>query len=212
LTQFEGAGRRLVDVALTHHLDDLTEGSPSSRGKGMRRLKVPDGSYVNPGAIDRVQIDKHFWGKNYYVQIHLDDGRTIDLCEQLSEEKAKELRGDYERQLEALDADISSYKEGKRIGFFNGKKEGYSQGHRDGYKEGLVGAQLEANGAAYRSGIETVLEQLYIQRSEFNDEMRFEAHLIDSRRQLLIAMTDLIDRLVAMFTPRQYDESDPSNC
>jgi flagellar biosynthesis/type III secretory pathway protein FliH len=198
----------------------------------MRLLKLPDDSHINPGAINRFEIKRHFLGKNYYVQMHLDDGRVLDLGAKLSEEEADQLKLDYEQRLEELAADISSYKEGRRVGFSNGQKEGYANGHKDGYNEGrragfsdgqkegyasghadgysegFAAAQLESNGSAYRGGIEEVLEQLSSRKWEFNDEMRFEAHLIESRRVSLIAMIELIDSVIASFSSRPQENLD----
>jgi flagellar biosynthesis/type III secretory pathway protein FliH len=178
----------------------------------MQRLKLSNGSYVHPGEVNRLQVKKHFLAKNYYVQMHLNDGRAIDLRTELSEAEARELRTHYEQQLETLAADISAYEEGLTAGLSRGKKLGYEEGYRNGYNEGSAAAPREANDQAFRSEIDAVLEQLKLRQYEFRDEMRFQEHLVEARRQSLLAMNDLIDSIVAMFTPQQWEGADPDRC
>ena len=168
----------------------------------MKQLKLPNGSYVHPGEVERVRIEKHFWRRRYFVQMCLHDGQAIHLCAGVSEPEAREVRRHYEQQLEGLAADVSAYKEGRTTGLARGEKTGYSKGHRDGYNEGFAAASCEAQQQAFRAGIDTVLEQLKLRQFDFNDEMRYRAHLIAARKQSLVAMNDSIESIVAMFTPQ----------
>lgn len=168
----------------------------------MQQLKLPNGSYVHPGEVDRLQVERHFWRKRYFVQMCLHDGRAIYLCTGLSEPEAREIRRQYEQQLEALAADVSAYKEGRATGLTRGEKIGYARGHRDGYNEGLACALSEAQEQAFKTGIDAVLKQLRLRQFEFNDEMRYQIHLVEARRQSLIAMNDLIESIVVMFAPQ----------
>ncbi|MBV9203540.1 MAG: hypothetical protein JOY83_28140 [Alphaproteobacteria bacterium] len=167
----------------------------------MQRLKLPDGSYVNPGEVDRLQVKKHFFGKNYYVQILLDTGREIDVCTDLSEVGAQEARRQYEEQLETLAADISAYREGRAAGVSRGKKIGYANGRKDGYDEGFAAGLREAQDQTSRAGAEAVLSELKLRLNDFYDEMRYHEHLVDARRQSLISMIDLLESIVAVFDP-----------
>jgi hypothetical protein len=90
----------------------------------MQRLKLPDGSYVNPGTVDRVQVKKHFLGKNYYVQMHLDHGGAINVCVGLPEVDARKLRLQYEQQLETLPLIFQHIRRGERPGFLAERKWG----------------------------------------------------------------------------------------
>lgn len=172
----------------------------------MQQLKLPNGSYVHPGEVDRLQVEKHFWRKRYFVQMWLHDGRAIHLCAGLSEPEAREVRRQYEQQLETFTADISAYKEGRATGLTQGEKIGYAKGHRDGYKEGSASASRETQEQAFRAGIDAVLEELRLRQFEFIDEMRYQVHLVETRKQSLIAMNDLIESIVVMFTPPAPDE------
>ncbi|MGA8615019.1 MAG: hypothetical protein WB760_25745 [Xanthobacteraceae bacterium] len=174
----------------------------------MQRLKLPDGSYVSPGEVDRLHVKKHFLRKNYYVQMHLDNGRTIDLCTDLLEVEAQEAKREYEQQLEALATDISAYKEGRTAGLSRGEKIGYENGCRDGYNEGLAAGMREAHDQASRAGADAVLCELRRRLNGFYDEMRYHENLVEARRQSLISMIDLLESIVAMFVPRQQVSAD----
>ena len=175
----------------------------------MQRLKLPDGSYVNPGEVERLQVKKNFFGKNYYVQVHLDNGRKIDICTDLPELKAQEARRQYEQQLETLAADISAYKEGRAAGLSLGKKVGYANGHQDGYDEGFAAGMREANDQTSRAGVDAVVYELRFRLNDFYDEMRYHEHLVEARRQSLISMIDLLESILAMFVPQQQTSTDP---
>jgi flagellar biosynthesis/type III secretory pathway protein FliH len=178
----------------------------------MQRLKLPDGSYVNPGEVERLGVKKHFFGKNYCVQIHLDNGRAVDICTDLPELKAQEARHQYEQQLETLAADISAYKEGRAAGLSRGKKIGYANGHKDGYDEGFVAGVREAHDQASQAGVDAVLCELRCRLNGLYDEMRYHEHLVEPRRQSLISMIELLESIVAMFVPQQQASTNPDGC
>src|SRR5215467_2525185 len=92
-----------------------------------------------------------------------------------------------------LAVDISAYKEGRAAGLSRGKRLGYANGHSDGYNEGFAAGLREAEDQAWRAGVDAVLEQLQSRQHEFCDEMRYHEYLVESRRQSLISMIDLID-------------------
>jgi flagellar biosynthesis/type III secretory pathway protein FliH len=169
----------------------------------MQRLKLLDGSYINPAAVERLEVKKHFFGKNYYLQMRLDNGRTIDVCIDLPEAEAQKARLQFEQQLEALNADISAYKEGQAAGLSRGKRLGYANGRSDGYNEGFAAGLREPQDQAWQAGVTAVIEQLEFQKYRFQDEMRYDEYLIESRRQSLISMMDLIDSVIENFRPQQ---------
>ena len=109
-----------------------------------------------------------------------------------------------------LAADISAYKEGRAAGLSRGEKLGYANGRSDGYNEGFAAGLRDAQNEAWRGGVDSVLDQLKFRQFEFHDEMRYHEHLVESRRQSLISMIDLIDSIVSMFSPQQQSVDEPA--
>lgn len=163
----------------------------------MKRLQLPDGSYVHPATIHKISVAEHFFGKKYYVQMTLTKGGSIDLRTRLSLEEAREIKQYYERELESLHTDTSAYEDGYRDGEGAGRENGYQIGYENGRGEGYNAGWSDAQQQIQQNNMQIVIDQLEHRLSELLDEKRFEAHLIEPRRLALAAMIELLEDTIA---------------
>jgi Bacterial RNA polymerase, alpha chain C terminal domain len=191
----------------------------------MRRIQLPNGTYLNPAEIGKFEIKKHFFSRQYSVPVCSRSGSKIGAVTGLALTQAEFEKGRYQDQLEARHEEISAYEEGHEAGSDAGRKFGYEAGYGEGHRIGFESGQhagwnsgCEAGLRAGRSegydiglnegrehgrsaGISAVLDQLGCKRSTLIDEMRYGTHLVESRRESIFAMINLIDSITAVFIP-----------
>ncbi|HVA14604.1 MAG TPA: hypothetical protein VNF99_15260 [Stellaceae bacterium] len=192
----------------------------------MLHIKLPNGSSCNPAEIDRFVIEKHFMSKKYYVALIQKSSHKIDIQTNLTLTEAESLKRDYVAKLEEHRADIPPYDEGKEAGLVEGKKRGHKDGYEKGYSagsqaaydqgrqeghqagynaghaQGLEQGRTQAEMDAERRGADRVLEYLAQRRHEMLDEMKYQEHLVESRRQSLRDMITLVESVIEIFRPK----------
>lgn len=195
----------------------------------MRRIELPDGTYINPADISKVESERQFLSTKYSVRFYSDKRRKLGAIYGLTRSQADSEKQRYKIQLEELHTDVSAYREGYEAGIANGTKSGDDTGYEEGYRKGFAGGSETGRQSGYSTGLEagrsegyqtgrndgfnqgrwagvgSVLHQLRRDRDHLVREVRSGMYANENRRQSIVSVINFANRVIELFAPSNPD-------